>query len=147
MNEYALANYNEIKDNLDNLYQNKLIYHERITMIAELKRYVLTDDYIQIEIKALEPLCNMERPNNKRLYELMQSKSIIKLGTTLKEIEGIARPIKNWKIGRNYCPFILWTHPQIVKQIIEATGENRSMLANNLKWTDCYEKMLTELGI
>lgn len=116
----------EYKRLFDNLYEGKLIYHERVTMLCELVNYELTDDSFRIELKAIKSL-NIEYDYQQRIFDNLTSKSTFEISGPFKFNNKIS--LKGNTIG---CGFLIFADPIIVKQISLSTEEKISAIVYNL---------------
>ena len=106
----------------NNLYENKVIYHERVTSIIQLENIILTPNKFEataIRLKLFEPISN----SFKRIASL-----------------------NSWTIGGNWayltldkkgclCPYsgwLMWIEPELVKKVEELTNKGNFEEARNL---------------
>ena len=114
--------YEALSPLFNNLYENKVIYHERVTSIIRLENIVLTPDKFEataIRLKLFEPISN----SFKRFASL-----------------------NSWTIGANWayltldkkgclCPYsgwLMWIEPELVKKVEELTNKSNFEEARNL---------------
>lgn len=106
----------------NNLYENKVIHHERVTSIIRLDNIILTPDLFEataIRLKLFEPISN-----------------------SFKRIASI----NSWTIGANwayltldkggylhpYSGWLMWIEPELVKKVEELTKNGNFEEARNL---------------
>ncbi len=109
--------YIEYAPAFDNLYNNKIIYHERFTRIVRLEDIEITDEYFQakaIQEKVILSEHKRERLiKNNTLERVLQPKEwTFKGGWDLANIS--EKPLQ---IGMPYANFVIWIEPDFVKYI------------------------------
>ena len=121
-----MLRYNALSPIFENLYENKVIYHERVTSIVRLENIILNPELFEataIRVKLFEPI----------------SKSLTHFAS-----------INKWTIGANwsfltmdnagrlhpYSGWLMWTDPELVKRVEVLVGENRFEEARNLTIND-----------
>ncbi len=117
MKERSNKNYQKYAPTFDNLYDNKIIYHERITRIVRLENIEITEEYFQakaIQEKVILSEHKRERLiKNNTLEKVLQPKEwTFKGGWDLANIS--ENPLR---IGMPYASFVIWIEPDFVKYI------------------------------
>jgi hypothetical protein len=123
-----------------NLYDNKIIFHERITVFCEFIecRVVdgiadefsggLVDGFISLELKMIEPVLKI-RPIFQNIYEKWKVKNI-SVGTN--NPNNINLDLQ--EIGGAYCPFHIWTNYDLVKKISELKKQGKTEEIPGILW-------------
>ena len=103
----------EYKKLFDNLYEGKLIYHERVTMLCELVNYKLETDRFCLELKPIKQL-NNEYELQSIMFHNFLSKPTFEISApyTLGE----RTVLNDKKIGIAYCGFVIYADPLIVEK-------------------------------
>ncbi len=106
----------------NNLFENKIIYHERVTILCEVDRFEVTEKRFEIWLKPLKPLMKLSgfREN---FYNRLLEKKIFSLGASFEFGDTNTRLFDGNKIGRPYCPFMLWPLKEMVENINKLEGE------------------------
>lgn len=97
-----------------NLFENKLIYHERVTILCELVKCELKEEKFSVELKAIKALGDMSEVQN-RMFQHITSKPTFTVSATY--ILGSRKIINGKKIGRPYCPFLIFAEATVVEKI------------------------------
>lgn len=131
-----LPNSKELFESLfSDLYQNKVIYHERVTMLCEVVRYEVTNEQFDIWLDWLRPL--YLGPFDP---EYLHTREEIHLGAAFQVNEDAFRLYDGHKIGDPYSPFILWTDKETVKAACNMTDEELKTDLHDLLWNASPEK-------
>lgn len=116
-----------------NLYEGKLIFHERVTILCDLIKYELNSEGFSVTLKSIKPL-NMVSSNQVRIYNYIDSKSTFSVGSTFEF--GDYKILNNKKIGRPYCPYSIWLDPVLVRNVCYMSEQDlKENLSNLLWWT------------
>lgn len=111
----------EFESIFNSLYESKVIFHERVTLLCEVVKYDLQTERFSVELNVIRPLKNT-RPYENRMLKHITSKQTFTVGSTYKFAEvGI---LENKKIGRPYCPYTIWTDATLVEHISKLSGED-----------------------
>lgn len=105
-----------IKLLFDNLFENKLIFHERVTILCELMKYELKDDRFSVELKAIKALNNNSEGKN-RMYQHIISKPTFTVWS--KYTLGDYKIFDGKKIGMPYCSFDIFGDITIVEKVCQ----------------------------
>ncbi len=129
--DVKLPNSKELFESLfSDLYQNKVIYHERVTMLCEVVRYEVTDDQFEISLNWLKPL--YLGPFDP---EYLHTRQEINLGAAFLDNDKHFLPLYDgYRIGRPYCPFILWTGKETVEAVCKMSDEELATNLHDLLW-------------
>lgn len=102
-----------------NLFENKIIYHERFTCLAQLSEIELTPSIFKAKVKRLSLIYACER-----IRHLVPEEWEI----------GAIWPAVNLKGNRlgTYGGWIIWTDPKLVEQILNLTKDDKMDEAYNL---------------
>lgn len=113
----------EIFENLfSNLYENKIIYHERVTVLCEVDRYEVSENDFRIWLKPLKPLMKL-KGYRENFYNGLVEKKIFTLSSTFEFGDTGYKLFDGKKIGRPYCPYMLWPIKEIVKDICNSNDK------------------------
>jgi len=103
------------------LYENKIIYHSKVTLLCELLNYDLADNLLTINFKVIEPLIKV-KPYQRGLYEKLKQK---------EQVQAKARLTFNYNhidIEKRkltaFGSFNIWTKFELVKTICELKIDN-----------------------
>jgi len=96
-----------------NLFENKLIFHERVTILCELVNYELKEDRFSVELKAIKALVNESEGQN-RMYQHITSKPTFTVWSTYTL--GNYKIFDGKKIGMPYCPFLIFADSAVVEK-------------------------------
>lgn len=107
----------------NNLYDNKVIYHERITSLLRLENIIITDEGFNAIAKRIKLL--VEPTNN--VQRIIASKSSWTVGASwgwlCLDESGYLKTYSGWKI---------WADPELVKKVEELANNNNFEEALNL---------------
>jgi len=109
------------------LYENKVIYHERVTMLCEVVRYEVTDEQFDIWLSWIKPL--YLGPFDPAYLDTHEE---IHLGAAFMFDEDMFRLYDGNRISRPYCPFILWTDKEKVEAATKMSDEELKTNLNEL---------------
>ncbi|MFZ4705272.1 MAG: hypothetical protein ACOYMF_04615 [Bacteroidales bacterium] len=105
-----------------NLYENKVIYHERVTSIIRLENIILTPDLFEataIRLKLFEPI-------SKRFDRIASSNSWT-IGANWAYLtldkKGCLHPYSGW---------LMWIDPELVRKVEKMVNDNNFEEARNL---------------
>lgn len=130
-----------------NLFNNLAIYHERITVLVEITKFEIRESGVSFKAKIVKPL-NRNHAENHYLYKLMMSKNEISFNASYQFGKDSSTPlVKNKKIGRPYCPFLLWLDPDLVKFVFENDDEITKEITNLLIWNEDWKILKNEQSI
>ena len=125
-----LQNSKELFESLfSDLYQNKVIYRERVTMLCEVLRYEVTDEGFDIWLNWLKPLW-LGPFDPVYLY----TREEIHLAAAFLVNEDMFRLYDGHKITCAYCPFILWTGKETVEAVCKMSDEELETDLHELLW-------------
>lgn len=111
------------------LYQNKVVYHERVTMLCEVVRYEVTDEQFDIWLNWIKPLyLGPFHP------QFLDTHEAFHLGAAFMVNKDTLRLYDGHSIGHAYCPFTLWTGKDIVKAVCEMSDEELETNLHDLLW-------------
>lgn len=106
-----------------NLYENKVIYHERVTSIIKLENIKLTPDLFEataIRLKLFEPISNFfkNKPiSTKRSWTIGANWAYLTL-----DKNGCLHPY-SW---------LMWVDPELVRKVEKLVNDNNFVEARNL---------------
>ena len=116
-----------------NLFENKIIYHEKVTMLCEVDSFEVTEKGFEIWLKPLKPLMKLSgfREN---FYNKLVEKKIFSLGATFEFGNSKTKLFDGKTIGRPYCPFMLWPIKEMVEKISKLEGQALNDEVSKLFW-------------
>ena len=125
-----LPNSKEIFESLfSDLYENKVIYHERVTMLCEVIRYEVTEEDFEVWLNWIKPLYLGDfHP------EYLDTHEEIHVGAAFVVGNGDFSLYDGHRIGRAYCPFSLWTEKGLVETVAKMSAEELEANLSNLLW-------------
>jgi len=131
-----LPNSKELFESLfSDLYQNKVIYHERVTMLCEVARYEVTEEGFDIWLNWLKPLyLGPFHPVYLDTREEIHLGAAFLLGGAFLADEGAFRLYDGHRISRPYCPFTLWTNKETVEVACKMSDEELETNLHELLW-------------
>ncbi len=127
-------NYKKYASIFNNLYKNKIIYHERITSIVRLENLEVTEEYFQATaIREKVILSDIKRKLFEKfntLQNLEKPESWVFKGTW-DNCNITENPLS---IGQPYANFVIWIEPDLVKYIekLAQYGDHKDAL--NILW-------------
>lgn len=120
----------------DSLYENYAVYHERVTLLIQLTVFEIAEDRVRFNAKIIKPL-NKSYAEDNRLYHAMMAKEEISFGAGY--LFGGADNtllLKGTKVGRPYCPFILWLDPELARFVLQNNDEITCQIPNYILWSE-----------
>lgn len=124
---------NQLEILKENLHDNLAVYHERVTILIQLTQFEILETRVNFKAKINKPLNRIHAEKN-RLFQYMILKDEISFGASYFS-DGMDNPILNVsKLGRPYCPFTLWTDPDLVKFVIESDDEITKKIPHLILW-------------
>ena len=105
-----------------NLYENKVIYHERVTSIIKLENILLTPDLFEatvIRLKLFEPISKtFERIASVNSWTIGANWAFLTL-----DKKGYLHPYSGW---------LMWSDPELVRKVEKLINENNFKEAKRL---------------
>ncbi len=105
-----------------NLYENKVVYHERVTIIIRLENIVLTPDWF----KATAVFLKLSQLSSNR-FHLMTPGDSWSIGASWAYLtldsKGCLHPYSSW---------LMWVDPELVKKVEELVDQNNFKEARKL---------------
>ncbi len=117
----------------NNLFENKIIYHERVTILCEVNRFEVTEKGFEIWLTPLKPLMNL-KGFRQIFYNKLVDKKVFSLGATFEFGDSNTKLFDGKMIGRPYCPFMLWPIKEMVEKISSLEGEALKEEISKLYW-------------
>ena len=102
----------------DNLIDNYVIYHERVTLLVQLTLFEIEDTRVNFKAKIIKPLDRLHAEKDK-FYLYLITKNEISLGSTYLFADNTFPLLQNKKLGRPYCPYKLWFDPELANFCLE----------------------------
>jgi hypothetical protein len=109
----------------NNLYGNRAIYHERISILIEFLAFDILETSVKFKAKIIKPLDD-EHANKRNIYKYFTDKPFIQFSASYKwsEDENSNTDIlKGSTLWRPYCPFMLWLDHDLVQFVSEQNDE------------------------
>ena len=131
-----LPNSKELFESLfSDLYQNKVIYNERVTMLCEVVRYEVTDEGFEIWLNWLKPLyLGPFHPVYLDTHEEINLGAAFLLEGAFGVDETAFRLYDGHCISRPYGQFILWTGRETVEAVCKMSDEELETNLHDLLW-------------
>jgi hypothetical protein len=119
----------------DNLIDNYVIYHERVTLLLQLTLFEIKNTSVNFQAKIIKPLdAEVEAII---MYRNMISQKNISFSASYQFGENDNIPLlKNKKLGRPYCPFKLWLDPELAIFVLENEDEITKQIPNFILWSE-----------
>jgi hypothetical protein len=111
------------------LFENKIIYHERITVLCKVNKYEATEDRFEVWLRPLRPLF---LSNFEHMYHRLLENGEFCLGAVF-DFNGW-RLFDGKRIGHPYCPFTLWPTTEVVQRICRLTEPIPAEMVHRLLW-------------
>lgn len=128
----------------DNLVDNYVIFHERVTLLLQLTLFEIQDTRVEFKAKIIKPLDKIYAESN-RLYLSMIAKDEITFGASyLFGKDDNTSLLKNKKLGRPYCPFTLWLDPELANFVLKNEDEITKQIPNFILWSEDWTVLKQE---
>jgi hypothetical protein len=115
------------------LYDNKVVYHERISILCEVVSFELNEEDFQVELKYVKNLNDL-RSYQRNMLNRITSRPSFTVGSSYffqgKEI------LNDNIIGRHYCPYIIWADSDMVKLISEMNDDELRLNLKKILWNN-----------
>lgn len=114
--------YDVLSPLFNNLYENKVIYHDRVTSIIRLENIILTPDLFEatvIRLKLFEPISN----SFKRIASINSWTIGANWAYLTLDKKGSLHPYSGW---------LMWIEPELVKKVEDLTNNGNFEEARNL---------------
>lgn len=105
------------------LFENRIIYHERITILSEIERVEITDSELDVWHRPIRLLFSPDHPFVDGMYERWQSAAPIRCGAVIGNKDFLYKYHPNGRLSAPYVPFLLWPHKGLVKKVGAMTDE------------------------
>lgn len=123
----------------NNLIDNFVVYHERVTLLLQLTLFKKEDTRVNFKAKIIKPLDKTHAEKN-RLYQYMIAKDEISFSASyLFGNDNIDSLIKNKKLGRAYCPFTLWLDPELSKFVLDNDDAITKQIPKYILWSEDWK--------
>ena len=124
----------EIKNKLEilknNLFENYAVYHERVTLLVQLTAFEIAETGVNFRAKVIKPLDKSQAETN-NLYKTMIAKDNISFSASyLIGQDTNTSILKENKLARPYCPFILWLDPELTRFVTDNEDEITKKIPN-----------------
>ena len=106
-----------------NLYQNQIVYHERITILSKVDRVEITDNELQVWHRPIRLLFKPDARVVDDMYERWLNIGLLNCGASLGLEKFPYHYHHNGRLSGPYRTFLLWPHKELVKQISLMTDE------------------------
>ena len=126
-----------------NLVNNHAIYHERVTLLIKLTQFDIGDTHVKCKAKLVKPL-DRAHAEKSRAYRFLSRKDEIRFGVAFVGSHGRSM-VNGTKIGGPYCPFILWTDPELVNFVMANGDELTKQLPPYLLWRKDWKVLKEKL--
>ncbi|MBS9773783.1 MAG: ADP-ribosylglycohydrolase family protein [Tenacibaculum sp.] len=114
----GIKKYQKYAPIFENLYQNKIIYHEGITRIVRLENLEITDEYFQAKAIKEKVILTKSQKDRFRKYNTLEKVLNKSDKWTFRGTWGNAIISENpLRIGSPYANFVIWIEPNFVKNI------------------------------
>ncbi|MEN9549182.1 MAG: hypothetical protein RIR12_1773 [Bacteroidota bacterium] len=135
-NEEYIKEFTRLKENLVN---NLVVYHERVTILLELTTFEIGSEGVRFNAKIIKPLDKSYAERN-NLYKHIVTKNEIAFSASYQFGPNDNIPlVKNKKVGRPYCPFTLWLDPELTIFVNENVDEVTKQIPNFILWDEDWK--------
>lgn len=131
---------NFIDEFFENLYENKIIYHERVTLLCTLLNYDYVNDVLKVEFKVDEPVLRI-KPYLKHFYEGLKQKEKIQVAvkSPITSVKGETSSSYNriYNDRRklvSFGSFSIWTGFDLVREIHDLKQKNEEQKIFEKLW-------------
>lgn len=115
-----------------NLFDNKVIYHERVTLLCDVDMYRITEGDFRVWLKPVKPLYLGYQNRRERMYKYLVEKKIFSLGSALRADYG--KLFDGKRIGRPYCPYTLWASKELVERVSKMNDQELDEHLYDMLW-------------
>lgn len=123
----------------NNLIDNLVVYHERVTLLLQLSLFEIEDTRVNFKAKIVKPLDKISAEKN-RLYQHMIAKDEISFSASyLFGNDTTESLLKNKKLGRSYCPFTLWLDPELSKFVLDNDDATTKQIPTYILWNQDWK--------
>ncbi len=112
-----------LEELFSDLYENRIIYHERITILSEVERVEITDSELDVWHRPIRLLYKPDHWFVDGMYERWISVAPLRCGAVLGNKDFLYKYHCNGRLSAPYIPFLLWPHKDLVKKISSMTDE------------------------
>lgn len=123
-----------------NLYENKIIYHNKVTLLCTLLNYDYVDSILKVEFKVDEPILRI-KPYLKHFYENLKQKEKVQVAvkSPIASVKGESSSSYNriYDDGQrlvSFGSFTIWTGFDLVKTVSELKIENKEQEIFETLW-------------
>lgn len=114
-----------------NLYSNKIVFHERITVFCEVVECSFNNDILTLKLKVIEPVVEV-KAYLRHFYETLKNKEYFQVSTRFNENRFLE--LDKQKINAPYCPFSIWANYDLVKKVCELKEQGREQEIYETLW-------------
>ena len=123
----------------NNLVDNLVVYHERVTLLLQLTLFEIEDTRVNFKAKIIKPLDKICAEKN-RLYKHMIAKDEISFSASyLFGNDNFESLLQNKKLGRAYCPFTLWLDPELSKFVLDNNDAITKQIPKYILWNEDWK--------
>ena len=105
------------------LYENRIIYHERITVLAKVERVEVGDRVFDLWFRPIKLLYKPDIYWVEGMYERWVSSSPIQIGANFDIPDIPYHYDSNGRLSMAYSSHLIWPHKEVVKEISLMTDE------------------------
>jgi hypothetical protein len=116
-----------------NLFENQIIYHERVTMLCKVVQYDVTEEGFEIWLTPIKPLMEL-KSFREVFYNRLVEKGVFTLSSTFKFGDDDSQLYNGKSIGRPYCPFTLWPDKDLVAAVAQMDEAELGPYLNKMLW-------------
>ncbi len=112
------------------LFEKKIIYHERITILSELTNYEINNNCLDIWHKPIKLLYAGPFLD---AFEHWQREAPLECGINLAA-QGIRFTYRKGRLGGAYIPFVIWPDIELVKLVSYLSDEELERDLHRILW-------------
>lgn len=119
-----------------NLYQNRIIYHERITVLAEVERFKLRENEFDLWFRPVRLLITLDHPEVAEMYERWVQRATCQIGVNFGIPDMPYYYHSTGRLSMPYGPGTIWPNYELVRQVSMLSDDNlernvRRLLSQN----------------
>ncbi|GEM_PF-2795431 len=114
-----------------NLFDNKIVFHERITLFCTVVECTVINNRLNLKLKVIEPVIEIPDYANP-MYQMLKSKDYFEVGTNMDVIKFLE--LDKQKLSAPYCSFSIWANYETVKKVTKLKAEGKEKEIAAILW-------------
>lgn len=131
LNSGKIADRELLRELFPSLHENRIIYHERITVISEVIKVEISDEEFELWHKPFRLLS--AEPVFNGMYEGWQEEPYCAAGVPLN-VENHPYIYDRGRLSMPYSGFLIWPSPEIVSKLSECSDDDVHSLVGRILW-------------